>query len=90
MICYSVKANSTLAILSLLARAGCGFDIVSGGELFRVIKAGGDPGARRLLRRRQDGGGDRIRARKRASANFNCESEGELGRDRRAWPKGWA
>ncbi len=43
MVCYAVKANSTLAILSLLAKAGSGFDIVSGGELFRVVKAGGDP-----------------------------------------------
>src|SRR5580658_10061418 len=43
MVCYSVKANSTLAILSLLAKAGCGFDIVSGGELYRVLEARGDP-----------------------------------------------
>ena len=43
LICYAVKANSNLAILNLLSRAGCGFDIVSGGELQRVIKAGGDP-----------------------------------------------
>jgi diaminopimelate decarboxylase len=42
-VCYAVKANSSLAILSLLAKAGAGFDIVSGGELFRVLKAGGDP-----------------------------------------------
>lgn len=42
-ICYAVKACSNIAILSLLARAGSGFDIVSGGELFRVIRAGGDP-----------------------------------------------
>jgi diaminopimelate decarboxylase len=42
-ICYSVKANSNLAILALLARLGAGFDIVSGGELARVIAAGGDP-----------------------------------------------
>ncbi len=42
-VCYAVKANSNLAILSLLARAGAGFDIVSGGELFRVLEAGGDP-----------------------------------------------
>jgi len=42
-ICYSVKANSNLSILSLLARLGSGFDIVSAGELSRVIKAGGDP-----------------------------------------------
>src|SRR5271168_3173995 len=43
VICYAVKANSTLAVLSLLARAGAGFDIVSGGELFRILQAGGDP-----------------------------------------------
>ncbi len=41
--CYAVKANSNRAILKLLAEAGAGFDIVSGGELFRVINAGGDP-----------------------------------------------
>jgi diaminopimelate decarboxylase len=43
LICYAVKANSNRAILRLLADAGAGFDIVSGGELHRVIKAGGDP-----------------------------------------------
>src|SRR5438874_89841 len=43
LIWYAVKANSNGAILRLLAKAGAGFDIVSGGELFRVIKAGGDP-----------------------------------------------
>src|SRR5579862_6422137 len=42
-VCYAVKANSNLAILKLLAEAGAGFDIVSGGELYRVLKAGGDP-----------------------------------------------
>ena len=42
-ICYSVKANSNLSILSLLAGLGSGFDIVSAGELSRVIRAGGDP-----------------------------------------------
>ena len=42
-ICYAVKANSNLALLKLLAKAGSGFDIVSGGELYRVLKAGGDP-----------------------------------------------
>jgi diaminopimelate decarboxylase len=42
LICYAVKANSNRAILKLLADAGAGFDIVSGGELFRVVKAGGD------------------------------------------------
>ncbi|RMD70982.1 MAG: diaminopimelate decarboxylase, partial [Gammaproteobacteria bacterium] len=42
-LCYAVKANSNLAILKLLAGLGAGFDIVSGGELARVLKAGGDP-----------------------------------------------
>ncbi|HVO24860.1 MAG TPA: diaminopimelate decarboxylase [Candidatus Margulisiibacteriota bacterium] len=43
LICFSVKANSNLAVLRTFARAGSGFDIVSGGELFRVLRAGGDP-----------------------------------------------
>ncbi len=43
LICYSVKANSNLAVLNLLARLGSGFDIVSAGELERVLRAGGDP-----------------------------------------------
>ncbi|MES2296294.1 MAG: diaminopimelate decarboxylase [Pseudomonadota bacterium] len=42
LVCYAMKANSNLAILDLLARQGAGFDIVSGGELLRVIAAGGD------------------------------------------------
>jgi diaminopimelate decarboxylase len=42
-VCYAVKANANLSILRLLAEAGAGFDIVSGGELFRVLKAGADP-----------------------------------------------
>ena len=44
LICYAVKANSNLAVLSTIAKHGGGFDIVSGGELLRVVKAGGDPG----------------------------------------------
>jgi len=43
LICYAVKANSNIAILRLLASLGSGFDIVSGGELERVLAAGGDP-----------------------------------------------
>jgi len=42
-ICYAVKANSNLAVLRILAEEGAGFDIVSGGELYRIITAGGDP-----------------------------------------------
>jgi diaminopimelate decarboxylase len=43
LICYAVKANSNLAVLNILAKLGAGFDIVSGGELERVLRAGGDP-----------------------------------------------
>jgi diaminopimelate decarboxylase len=43
LVCYAVKANSNLAVLNLLAKLGSGFDIVSAGELRRVLKAGGDP-----------------------------------------------
>ncbi len=43
LVCYAVKANSNLAVLNLMARLGSGFDIVSGGELERVLAAGGDP-----------------------------------------------
>ncbi|RJG07296.1 diaminopimelate decarboxylase [Noviherbaspirillum cavernae] len=43
LVCYSVKSNSNLAVLNVLSRLGSGFDIVSGGELLRVIAAGGDP-----------------------------------------------
>src|SRR5882672_817227 len=42
-VCYAVKANSSIGVLALLAKAGAGFDIVSGGELYRVLQAGGDP-----------------------------------------------
>ena len=44
LICYAVKANSNLAVLNVLTRLGAGFDIVSAGELERVLRAGGDPG----------------------------------------------
>ncbi len=43
LVCYAMKANSSLAVLQTFAQAGCGFDIVSGGELQRVLAAGGDP-----------------------------------------------
>jgi diaminopimelate decarboxylase len=43
IVCFSVKANSNLALLRIFAKQGSGFDIVSGGELFRALKAGGDP-----------------------------------------------
>lgn len=53
LVCYAVKANSNLAILNLFARLGSGFDIVSGGELQRVLKAGGDPQKTVFFRGRQ-------------------------------------
>jgi diaminopimelate decarboxylase len=76
-ICYAVKANSNLAVLALLARAGSGFDIVSGGELFRVVRAGGDPskvvfsGVGKTAAEIEYALGCGIRC-------FNCESEQEL------------
>ena len=42
-VCFAVKSNSNIAVLNVLARLGAGFDIVTGGELARVIAAGGDP-----------------------------------------------
>jgi diaminopimelate decarboxylase len=77
MICYSVKANSTLGVLSLLARAGCGFDIVSGGELYRVLQAGGDP-ARVVFSGVGKTAAEIERALSHGICNFNCESEAEL------------
>lgn len=77
LVCYAVKANSSLAVLALLGRAGAGFDIVSGGELVRVLKAGGDPG--RIV---FSGVGKSAAEIELALAsgirNFNCESESEL------------
>ena len=77
MVCYAVKANSNLSVLRLLAAAGAGFDIVSGGELFRVVKAGGDP-ARTVF----SGVGKRADEIEYALAqgihSFNCESADEM------------
>ncbi len=79
LICYAVKANSNIGILSLLAREGSGFDIVSGGELFRVLKAGGNPGLCTFA-----GVGkteEEIRfALREGIFSFNVESESELER----------
>jgi diaminopimelate decarboxylase len=77
LICYAVKANSNLAVLSTIAKLGGGFDIVSAGELFRVIKAGGDPAKCTFA-----GVGktrDEIEyALKQGIYCFNAESEAEL------------
>ena len=76
-VCYAVKANSNLAILRLLAAAGAGFDIVSAGELFRVLKAGADPATVIF-----SGVGKTEQELNYALDNdirsFNCESEPEL------------
>ncbi|MBS0587793.1 MAG: diaminopimelate decarboxylase [Proteobacteria bacterium] len=77
LICYAVKANSNIAILNLFARLGSGFDIVSGGELQRVIKAGGDPGKTVFSGVGKNAGEMRLAL----NANilcFNVESEAEL------------
>ena len=79
LICYAVKANSSLAVLNLLARLGSGFDIVSGGELERVIKSGGDP------RKTVFSGVGKSEVEMRAALSagilcFNVESEREVKR----------
>ncbi len=77
LVCYAMKANPSLAVLQTFAQAGCGFDIVSGGELARVLAAGGDPAkvvfsgvgkTRREMRQALTAG---VRC-------FNVESLGEL------------
>ncbi len=76
-ICYAVKANGSLAILRLLAHAGAGFDIVSGGELYRVLKAGGDPA--KVVFSGVGKTSEEIDAALAAGIfAFNCESEPEL------------
>lgn len=77
LICFSVKANSNLAVLRTFARAGSGFDIVSGGELFRALKAGADPG--KIVFSGVGKTRDEIVAALRAGIlMFNVESPGEL------------
>lgn len=76
LVCYAVKANSSLAVLSMLARAGSGFDIVSGGELFRVLKAGGDP-AKVVFSGMGKTAAEIEQALRAGIRNFNCESEAE-------------
>ena len=76
-ICYAMKANSSLAVLQVFAQAGCGFDIVSGGELERVLAAGGDP-AKVIF---SGVGKTRNEMRQALEAGvgcFNVESEAEL------------
>ena len=76
-VCFAVKANSNLAVLSLLARAGAGFDIVSGGELYRVLAAGADAGS--VVFSGVGKTEDEIRfALETGIHSFNCESEWEV------------
>jgi diaminopimelate decarboxylase len=77
LVCYAVKANSNLAVLNLLAREGAGFDIVSGGELYRVIAAGGDPS--KVVFSGVGKTSAEIRyALEHQIHSFNCESEAEI------------
>ena len=79
MVCYAMKANSNLAVLSTLARLKAGFDIVSAGELYRVLRAGGDPS--RCVFAGVGKTEDEIRfALKTGIYSFNVESEAELNR----------
>ena len=77
LICYAVKANSNLGVLGLLADLGAGFDIVSGGELERVLRAGGDPSKIVFsgVGKRKD---EMERALEVGIRCFNVESEAEL------------
>lgn len=79
LVCYAVKANSSLAVLQLLAQLGSGFDIVSGGELQRVIAAGGNP--ERIVFSGVGKRADEMRAALEAGIRcFNVESDAELRR----------
>jgi diaminopimelate decarboxylase len=79
MVCYSVKANSNLAVLALLARLGAGFDIVSGGELARVMAAGGEA-RRTLFSGVGKTAGEIEYALQQGIGCINVESEAELAR----------
>jgi diaminopimelate decarboxylase len=76
-VCYAVKANSTLAILALLAKEGAGFDIVSGGELYRILQAGGDP-SKVVFSGVGKTAAEVEYALENGIHSFNCESEAEL------------
>jgi diaminopimelate decarboxylase len=76
-VCYAVKANSSLAVLGLLAKAGAGFDIVSGGELYRVLEAGGDP--KKVVFSGVGKTAAEVEfALSKGIHSFNCESDTEL------------
>ncbi len=79
LVCYAVKANSNLAVLNVLARLGAGFDIVSAGELERVVRAGGDP-ARVVFSGVGKQEWEMKRALEAGVRCFNVESDTELDR----------
>jgi len=79
LICYAVKANSNLAVLNLLARQGAGFDIVSGGELQRVLAAGGDA-SKVIFSGLGKTAGEMEQALEAGIHCFNIESPAELDR----------
>ena len=77
LVCFAVKANSNIALLNLFARLGAGFDLVSGGELARVLAAGGDP--KKIVFSGVAKGNDAMRAALHAGIHcFNVESVSEL------------
>jgi diaminopimelate decarboxylase len=76
-VCYAVKANSNLAVLGLLAAEGAGFDIVSGGELYRVVRAGGRP-EKVVFSGVGKTAAEIEYAIEEGVGSFNCESDAEL------------
>ena len=85
-ICFAVKSNSNLAVLNVLAKLGAGFDIVTGGELGRVLKAGGDP-AKIVFSGLGKSEADIEQALTVGIACFNVESHAELERIQRVAAK---
>ena len=79
LVCFSVKALSNISILKILKRAGCGFDIVSGGELHRVILAGADP-KKIIFSGVGKSKAEMVAGIKHNILSFNIESEPELDR----------
>src|SRR5213079_53304 len=77
LVCYAMKANSSLAVLQTFAEAGCGFDIVSGGELERVLAVGAAP-AKIVFSGVGKTRAEMLRALEAGVMCFNVESEAEL------------
>jgi diaminopimelate decarboxylase len=77
LVCYSVKACGNINILKFMAQTGCGFDVVSGGELYRALQAGGDP-SKVVYAGVGKTDNEIIQALKAGIAYFNIESEAEM------------